>query len=55
VNGVFKKRKVPLCVMRKQQKEGVHYQLGELYAPVVKAPVVLLSMAIAAKHGIVFK
>jgi hypothetical protein len=29
----FNKRKVRLCVMGNQQKEGVHYQLGELYAP----------------------
>ena len=32
-NGVFKKHKVLLCVMGNQQKEGVHYQLQELYAP----------------------
>jgi hypothetical protein len=44
--------------MGNQQKEGVHYQLGELYAPraVMKAAEVRLFMAIAAKHGItVFK
>jgi hypothetical protein len=28
VNGQFTKRKVRLCVMDNQQKEGVHYQLG---------------------------
>ncbi len=27
-NGVFKKRKVRLCVMGNQPKEGVHFQLG---------------------------
>ena len=32
INGVFKKRKVRLCVLGNQQKEGVHFQLGELYA-----------------------
>ncbi len=56
VDGVFKKRKVRLCVMGNQQKEGIHYQLGELYAPVMKATEVRLFMAITAKHGIkVFK
>jgi hypothetical protein len=39
-----------------QQKEGVHYKLGELYAPVMKAAEVRLFMAIAAKNGLkVFK
>ncbi len=48
--------KVRLCVMDNQQKEGIHYRLGELYAPVVKATEVRLFMAITAKHGIkVFK
>ncbi len=37
VNGAFRKRNVLFCVMGNQQKEGVHYQLGELYAPVMKA------------------
>jgi hypothetical protein len=42
--------------MGNQQKEGVHYQLGELYAAVMKAAEVRLFMAIAAKHGFtVFK
>jgi hypothetical protein len=44
--------------MGNQQKEGVHYQLGELYAPVMKAAEVLLFMALEAnlKHGLtVFK
>ena len=49
VNGVFKKRKVLLCVMGNQQEKGVHYRLGELYAPVMKAAEVRLFMAIAAK------
>ncbi len=41
-----------MCVMGNQQKEGVHYQLGELYAsaPVMTAAEVRLCMAIAAKH-----
>ena len=39
-----------------QQKEGIHYQLGELYAPVMKATEVRLFVAIAAQHGLtVFK
>jgi hypothetical protein len=33
-----------------QQKEGIHYQLGELYPPVMKAVEVKLFVAIAAKH-----
>ena len=37
VNGELKEYKVRLCVMGNQQKEGVHYKLGELYAPVMKA------------------
>ena len=49
VNGVFKKRKVLLCVMENQQEKGVHYQLGELYAPVMKAAKVLLFMAIEVR------
>ncbi len=52
VNGQFAKRNVQLCVMGNPQKEGVHYQPGELYAPVMKAAEVLLFMAIAAKHGL---
>jgi hypothetical protein len=35
VNGVFKKRKVRLCVMGNQQKEGIYYQLGEQYIPIM--------------------
>jgi hypothetical protein len=55
VTGKFTKRKVRLCVMVNQQKEGVHNQLlGELYAPVMKAAEVQWFMAIAgllaAKH-----
>jgi hypothetical protein len=38
--------------MGNQQKEGAHYQLRELYAPVIKAAEVRLFMAIAAKHGL---
>ena len=47
VNGVFKKRKpeVRLCVMVNQQEKEVHYQQGELYAPVMKAAEVRLFMA----------
>ena len=37
INGVFKKRKVRPCVMGNQQQKGVHFQLGELYATVMKA------------------
>ncbi len=37
-------------MMGNQQKEGVHFQLGELYAPVMKAAEVLLLIAIVAKH-----
>ena len=56
VNGEMKKYKVRLCVMGNQQKEGVHYKLGELYAPVMKAAEVRLFMAIAAQNGLeVFK
>jgi hypothetical protein len=56
VNGQFTKRKVLSCVTGNQQKEGVHYQQGELYAPVIKAAEVRLFTAIAAKHGLtVFK
>jgi hypothetical protein len=38
--------------MGNQQKEGIHYQLGELYAPVMKAAVVQLFVAIAAKNSL---
>ncbi len=45
-----------LCVMGNQQKEEVHYQLGQLYAPVMKAAEMRLFMALAIKHGLtVFK
>ena len=50
INGVFKKRKVQLCVMGNQQEKGVHYQREELYAPVMKAAKVRLFMAIEAKY-----
>ena len=36
--------------MSNRQKEGIHYQLGGLYAPVMKATEVLLFMEIAAQH-----
>jgi hypothetical protein len=57
VNGELKKYKVRLCVMGgNQQKDGVHYKLGELYAPVMKAAEVRLFMAITAQNGLeVFK
>ena len=45
VNGEFKKRKVCLYIMGNQQKECKHYQLGELYAPVMKATEVRLFTA----------
>ena len=47
---MLKKRKVLLCVMGNQQKEGIHFQLGELYAPVMKATEVSIFIAIAVKH-----
>ena len=50
INGVFKKSKVLLCVMGNQQEKGVHFQLGELYAPVMRAAEVQLFMATAAKY-----
>ena len=54
--GALQLYKVRLCVMGNQQKEGVHYKLGELYAPVMKAAEVRLFMAIAAQNGLeVFK
>ena len=37
VNGAFKKPKVLLCIRGDQQEENLHYQKGELYAPVMKA------------------
>ena len=43
---------VRLCVMGNQQEKGEHYQLGELYAQVMKADEVRLFMAIAAKYGL---
>ena len=49
VNGELKKYKVRLCVMGNQQKEGVHYKLGELCAPLMKAAKVLLFITIAAQ------
>jgi hypothetical protein len=52
VNGLFTKRKVRLCVMGNLQRAGVHYQLGELYIPIMKAAEVRLFMALAAKHGL---
>jgi hypothetical protein len=56
VNGELKKYKVLLCVMGNQQKEGVHYKLGKLYAPAMKAAEVRLFMAIATQNGLkVFK
>ena len=51
-NGVFKKHKALLCVMGNQQKEGVHYQLGGLYAPVMKAAEVRLFVAMVATQGL---
>ena len=42
--------------MGNQQKEGVHYKLGELYAPVMKAAEVRLFMRVVAQSGLeVFK
>ena len=50
VNGVFQKCKARLCAMGNQQKEGVHYKAGELYAQVMKNTEVQTFLAIAAKH-----
>jgi hypothetical protein len=56
VNGALKKRKVRLCSMGNQQKEGIHYQAGELYAQVMKAFEMRLFLAKAAQLGLlVFK
>jgi hypothetical protein len=56
VNGVLKKRKIRLCAMGNQQKEGVHYKAGELYAPVMKASEVRMFLAKSAQLGLsVFK
>jgi hypothetical protein len=56
VNRVLKKRTVRLCDMGNEQKEGVRYQLGLLYAPVMKATEVRLFVAIEAQHSLtVFK
>ena len=49
-NGVFGKRKIRLCVCGNQQVEGVHYNAGNLYAPVMKASEVRLMVAIAAQN-----
>ena len=38
--------------MGNQQKEGIHYKAGELYAPVMKNTEVRTFLAIAAKHGL---
>ncbi len=54
MNGELKKYKVRHCVMGNQQKECVHYKLGD--APVMKTAEVRLFVAIAAQNGIkVFK
>ncbi len=50
VKGVFKKRKVRLCVMGNQQTERVHLQLGEMHTPVTKDAEVRLFIAFAAEH-----
>ena len=44
-NGVFEKRKIRLCVCGNQQEEGIHYNSGNLYAPVMKASEVRLMVA----------
>ena len=50
VIGELKKRKVRLCAMGNQQKEGIHFNAGELYAPVIKATELRASFALGAKH-----
>ena len=54
VNGELKKRKVRLCAMGNQQKEGIHFNAGELYAPVIKATKLRAIFALGAKHGASF-
>ena len=51
-NWVLKKRKVRLCVMGNQQTDGIHYQISELYAPVMEATKVQLFIVVAAKHSL---
>jgi hypothetical protein len=50
VNGELKKRKVRLCAMGNQQKKGIHFKVGELYAPVIKATELRTIFALGAKH-----
>ena len=52
VNGELKKRKVRLCSMGNQQKEGIHFNAGELYAPVIKATELRAIFSLGAKHGL---
>ena len=54
VNGELKKRKFLLCAMGNQQKEGIHFNAGELYAPVIKATELRAIFALGAKHGASF-
>ncbi len=49
-NGVFENKKNQLCVCGNQQKEGINYNPGNLYAPVMKTPEVRLMVAIAAQN-----
>ncbi len=51
VNGAFQKRKVRLCAMGNQQKEGIHFKKTAMYAPVMKATEERTFIAIAAKNG----
>ncbi len=45
VNSMFKKCKVCLCVIGNQQENGVHFQLGEFYTPIMKDAEVQLFVA----------
>ena len=49
VNSELKKRKVLVCSMGNQQKEGIHFKAGELYAPVIKATELRAIFALGAK------
>ena len=51
-NGVFDKRKIRLCVCGNQQEEGVHYNSGDLYAPVMKASEVRIAFNLAARENL---
>ena len=49
---MFEKWKTRLCVCGNQQEEGVHYNSGDLYAPVMKASEVRLEFNLAARENL---